>query len=125
LEKPKLNLKIFKNLARRQAVLHSARIYDSRRQPFSKVQGSRTGPYEQGANLTDSHRLQLNAVRELLNIKKNFENERKIDKSFWTQKVYQDILKTQRLTKQEKNETRANGHRKIQKATKKWDFSPV
>jgi hypothetical protein len=53
-----------------------------------------------------------------------FEKSSKIHKSFWTQKVYQDILKTQRLIGQEKNETRANGHRKTQKATKKMGLFP-
>jgi hypothetical protein len=64
-------------------------------------------------------------VRECLNIIKNLKNEAKLKKAFWTQRVYQDILKTQRLIGQEKSETRANGHRKIPKATKKMGFSPV
>jgi hypothetical protein len=51
-------------------------------------------------------------------------NEAKFEKGFWTQRVYQDILKTQRLIGQEKSETRENGHRKIPKATKKMGLFP-
>jgi hypothetical protein len=49
---------------------------------------------------------------------------KKIEKILWTQRVYQDILKTQRLIGQEKNETRENGHRKISKTTKKMGLIP-
>jgi hypothetical protein len=46
------------------------------------------------------------------------ETSEKIEKSsknqtgFWTQKVTQGILRTQRFTNQEKKATRANGHKK-------------
>jgi hypothetical protein len=86
------------------------------------VRGPRTEPYEQGANLTSSRRLQVKCSARIPEYTKILKNEVKFQKSFWTQKVYQDILKTQRLIKQEKNETKENGHRKIQKPQKKWDF---
>jgi hypothetical protein len=46
---------------------------------------------------------------------KKFEKSSKDQNDFWTQKVTQGILRTQRFTNQEKKATKANGHRKSKK----------
>jgi hypothetical protein len=55
----------------------------------------------------------------------NFEKASKIQTSLCTQKVSQEILRIQTLTKQEKKENRENGHRKFKNHKDKRDISPT
>jgi hypothetical protein len=54
-----------------------------------------------------------------------FERASKNQIGFQTQKVSQGVLRTQRLTNQEKNANRENGHRKFKNQKDKRDSSPV
>jgi hypothetical protein len=51
--------------------------------------------------------------------KKIFGKRQKIRRDFWTQRVYQGVLKTRRLIEMEKGKARENGQRKTSKTTNK------
>jgi hypothetical protein len=55
---------------------------------------------------------------------KKFEKSSKNQTGFWTQKVTQGILRTQRFTNQENKTTKENGHRKSRNQKEKMESSP-
>ena len=61
---------------------------------------------------------------EISESKEKFSKSSKIQLGSVTQKVLQGILKTQKLTNQEKKETRENGHKKFKKPRKTKVFLP-
>jgi hypothetical protein len=57
--------------------------------------------------------------------RQNFGKRQKFGRDFWTQRVYQGILKTQRLIEMNKGKARENGQGKTPKTTKQWVASPL